>query len=194
MVTEVGHERQSRATRRDGERCRRFAMHGTSVCFRHGGAAPQVKAAAERRQAEAEANKLLGSIWRTEAEPVRDPITALQQLAGQLQHAVNALGTRLDVAELDGPTALAWSRVTREFRQALEGLERLNLDGRQLELEQAQAATVVAAVGAALDEVADVLTGAHRDRFLNRFLVGIGREPLWSTDDDPPTVVRGELG
>jgi hypothetical protein len=44
----VGH-------RKDGARCRRSANHGTTVCNSHGGAAAQVKVAAARREADAEA-------------------------------------------------------------------------------------------------------------------------------------------
>jgi hypothetical protein len=37
------------AHRTNGEPCRAFAMHGGRVCVAHGGAAPQVKLAAEER-------------------------------------------------------------------------------------------------------------------------------------------------
>jgi hypothetical protein len=32
-----------------GQRCRRFAIHGGFVCIKHGGSAPQVRRAADRR-------------------------------------------------------------------------------------------------------------------------------------------------
>lgn len=38
-----------RATRRDGTPCGAYAIRGGTVCRMHGGAAPQVKAAAARR-------------------------------------------------------------------------------------------------------------------------------------------------
>ncbi len=42
--------RRCRATsKRSGERCRRLAIPGGAVCVMHGGAAPQVAAAAQRR-------------------------------------------------------------------------------------------------------------------------------------------------
>ena len=41
--------RKCRATNRQGNPCRQPAIPGGTVCFYHGGAAPQVKAAAERR-------------------------------------------------------------------------------------------------------------------------------------------------
>ena len=41
--------RKCRATNRSGNPCRQTAIPGGTVCVYHGGAAPQVKAAAERR-------------------------------------------------------------------------------------------------------------------------------------------------
>lgn len=47
---------QCKATsRRSGNRCQQWAMHGGVVCHMHGGKAPQIKKAAERRVALAEA-------------------------------------------------------------------------------------------------------------------------------------------
>jgi hypothetical protein len=43
------HERQCTAHARSGNRCKRYAAAGTTVCRMHGGAAPQVQAAAKRR-------------------------------------------------------------------------------------------------------------------------------------------------
>jgi hypothetical protein len=44
--------RQCTAKSRTGNRCKRYAVRGMTVCRFHGGAAPQVKKAAERRLAE----------------------------------------------------------------------------------------------------------------------------------------------
>ena len=51
------------ARKRNGEPCRAMAARGANVCRVHGGSAPQVKAAAQRRIAnalEAAATRLLG--------------------------------------------------------------------------------------------------------------------------------------
>lgn len=44
---------------RSGEQCRASAVHGATVCAAHGGRAPQVKAAAKRRLANAKALQFL---------------------------------------------------------------------------------------------------------------------------------------
>lgn len=62
------------ATNRSGERCKLPAMKGGKVCRSHGGAAPQVKAAAKRRLEEAAdrmAKSLLGIATSAESESVR---------------------------------------------------------------------------------------------------------------------------
>src|SRR5262245_60463534 len=65
-------------------------MHGTTVCRAHGGASPQVRAAAKRRLAEAEAAKNAANAYlRLAGEPPADPLTGLKALAARF-HAVEA--------------------------------------------------------------------------------------------------------
>lgn len=169
-----------------GERCKRYAVPGGRVCVMHGGASPQVRAAAARRRAEAEATALLELIWDPEAAPVTDPVSALQALAGRLQHAANVLGARVNTETLDSATAVAWARVLRELRQSLEGMEKLDLAGKHLQLEQAKAEIVVVAFRAALGQLD--LVPADRDRAVRAFLEALGRGV-----PEAPTTVRGEL-
>ena len=173
------------AHKRSGRPCGNDPMRGQRVCRMHGGMTPVALAAAEERLAEARAVAVIEAVWRPDAEPVTDAVVALQQLAGQLQHAVNVLGARVDVAGLEGAAATAWTRVLRELRQVLEGMERLGLQQRHMELEQDRANVVVAAFLAAL-AVAGLAPGVRSlavDRFLERLgvLVPAG------------TVVRGEV-
>lgn len=61
-------------SKRSGERCQRPAMNGTNVCRNHGGAAPQVRAKAQRRlQAAADnlAKQLLHMATGAESETVK---------------------------------------------------------------------------------------------------------------------------
>jgi hypothetical protein len=62
----MDHPRRCTARRHNGQPCRRYAARGATVCRTHGGAAPQVQAAARRRLQQATdalAAKLLGPGW-----------------------------------------------------------------------------------------------------------------------------------
>jgi hypothetical protein len=172
--------------RTTGERCKRRPIPGGTVCVMHGGATPSVRAAAERRRAEQQATALLQVLWDPDAPPITDPVGALQELAGRLRHAANVLGARADTESLDGPTALAWARVIRELRLSLEGMERLDLAGKEIELEQARASMVTMAFRAAIAVVE--LLPADRDLIIRTFL-----ERLGAPVEEPGPVVRGEL-
>ena len=56
-----------RGHRRNGLRCRRWAIRGGFVCPLHGGAAPQVREAARRRLLEIAAYRTLGAWQRSPA-------------------------------------------------------------------------------------------------------------------------------
>jgi hypothetical protein len=195
----MDESRQCRATARSGERCKRAAIPGGRVCVMHGGATPAVRAAAERRRAEAQATALLNAIWDPDAAPITDPVRALQALAGRLQNASDVLGARLDAADadLDGATGMAWARVIRELRLALEGMERLGLAERQIELDQGIAAIVVEAVYLGLGALPELLP-EQRSRFVDAFLTGArivnDRANAGLPLEAPPETVRGELG
>lgn len=145
---------QCRATAKaTGERCRRHAIRGGRVCQVHGGASASVKAAAARRVQEAEAVRALGRIWNPDAAPVTNPVEALARLAGQLQHAVNVLGGRLELESLDGATALAWSRVLRELRQGLVAMEGLGIQQKQVQLSETTGQLLAWVVRTVLDRI-----------------------------------------
>lgn len=181
-------ERRCRATNRSGERCRKHVVPGLRVCRYHGGATKASKAAAARRVAEAEGARLLGAIWNPDAAPVANNVLAMKKLAGQLTHAVDVLGGRLD-GELDGPTASAWARVLGELRRLLLGMERLGLEERHIELQAAQAQIVSQAFQTALAVAGHMLLPAVREEMIQTFL-----EELRAEDARRPEVVRGEVG
>lgn len=187
-VDRDAHPRRCRArSKRSGQQCRAYAVEGMSVCRMHGGSSPQAREAAQRRKAEREATALLQVIWDPDAAPITNPVEALQKLAGQVQHAVNVLGAMLQNADLDGPTAAAWARAMRELRQVLEGMERLDLAGKHIELQQQQAQIVTSAFVAACEVVQ--LLPADKSAMVRAFLLGLGRDP----DRPALDVVRGEV-
>lgn len=79
MTSEVGQAKRCTAkSTRSGEGCRAWAMHGQAVCVTHGGNAPQSRAAAQRRLAEAEAAKSLSKFG---VESIDDPGAELLAIA-----------------------------------------------------------------------------------------------------------------
>jgi hypothetical protein len=145
------------AKTRPGERCRKNPHPGATICTNHGLTAAG-RAAAEQRQVEAEAVKVIGRLWNPDAVPVTNAVDAMQKLAGRLGHACEVLGHRLESGEpcsvcgrgdlqLDSAAAAAWLRILRENRQLLVDMERLGIAQRFVQLEQDRVRLVAAAVG-----------------------------------------------
>lgn len=72
--------RQCTAHTSRGTRCRRPAMHGTTVCQSHGGRAPQVRAKALQNVLEARIN---GELARMEITPVDSPAETIKHVVGE---------------------------------------------------------------------------------------------------------------
>lgn len=187
------HARRCKATTRSGKQCRAYAVADQRVCRMHGGSSPQARAAAQRRRAEREATALLGLVWDPDAAPVTDPVASLQRLAGRLEHAANVLGARIDTAGLDESTGGAWLRVLRELRQALEGMERLDLHSKVVQLEQDKADLVTGAFLAAIDVLQ--LPPGDRSLSIRTFLVGLGSDPakVDRLASGRPEILAGEI-
>jgi hypothetical protein len=134
----------------------------------HGGASPGARAAAARRREEIAAKALLGLVWDPDAAPITNPIDGLQRLSGRLEHAVDVLGGRLAGDGLDGAAAVAWVKVLGELRRALDGMARLGIAERHVELEKARAEMVTTAFLAAIGVVQ--LLPADRDLMVRTFL------------------------
>jgi hypothetical protein len=175
---------------RAGQQCGRNPMRGTTVCRAHGGASPQVKAAAEQRQASAAAERAVSQlVWRglADASPVKDPVDLLARLAGVLEHAVDVMGTRLNdlqgkvgagehLTQLRAEVVLL-EKLLGHLRAVARDLAALGIAERQVELAAGQADIVVAAVRAGLAALGPELLPDQRDVFLRAFLahlVGAG--------------------
>lgn len=151
-------KRQCTGHKPDGERCRRSASKGTTVCASHGARAPQVKAAAQRRLTEDAAARELA---RLDLEPMADPLSQLALLAAQaawwkdrMAERVNGL-LDLRYESADGAEQLRaevalWERALDRTEKFCVSMARLNIDERLAEISQAQGRMIVSFVMAAL--------------------------------------------
>lgn len=82
---------------RSGERCRKSPMNGATVCRNHGGATPQVRAAAARRLTVAKVLADAEAVLAHEGvEAVADPVEALARLAAEADAFKSALAARVN--------------------------------------------------------------------------------------------------
>ncbi len=158
----------------------------------HGGATPAVRAAAERRRAEAEATALYDQVWKHDAAPVSDPVMALQRMAGQLEHAMNVLGAMVNATTVDSPASLAWARVVRESRQLLVDMGRLGIASRAVEIQQQQADLMLGWLTLAFEAgTARGVTESQRTAMVEAFLGAMRRSRVEARAE--LVVVRGEV-
>lgn len=149
-----------------GDRCRRRAVPGATVCPMHGGAAPQVKAAAARRVADGEAAALLASLLPADAAPVTNVLTELARLAGELVTAreaaasmVRRVDTLTNPTTGDTPAELRlWLLLADRCGRLLADMTRLGIDARHVALSEAQGALIVAVMNGALADLGIPLT------------------------------------
>lgn len=145
------------ARRRDGGACTNPPMSGGERCRMHGGASPQAKTAAVRRQVEGEARALLAELGVT---PVDDPLAALLRLGGQVlawQEATAALVNQLDHIRYQGGSGeqlraevQLYERAMDRAASVLSAIARLRIDERLAEVTQRQAEAVIGAIEAGL--------------------------------------------
>lgn len=154
-MTDLMDGRRCAATsKRTGSRCKRSPVVGGTVCTIHGGAAPQVKAAAERRHAaqalEADARAVLAF---EAVEPIADPVLELAELAAEVRATVRALGQRVNALQDPRYVSPLGTEQTRaeltllgqyqdRLARMLTTLGQLGLDERRVRLTEAQVAGV----------------------------------------------------
>lgn len=194
-VDDQDDDRQCGAKTRSGRPCRAAPMAGQVRCRMHGGAAPQARAAAERRLVRAEADALVTRLLHDpDAPPVTDPLSELTRVAGRLGHAVDVLGARVNALGeqldyMDGTAVRrahvvveAWRDLSAQYQRVLVDMARLDIDGRLVRLADEQARPVVSAFVAAFDALAASVpaVAAYRElaqrTFVTALRVGV-REP-----------------
>lgn len=146
-----------RANKTDGSgRCGNWPRRGSDVCRKHGAGAPQVKAAAARNVAEGEIAKALRRKL-ADATPVTDPLRELQRLAGEAVTWKDTLSAKVD--ELNSfeyiaafgdekvkATVAMFTQAIRACHELLRDMARLNIDERQLKLEEQTVQAIVRAL------------------------------------------------
>ena len=185
---------QCGARTRAGGSCKRAPMAGATRCRLHGGASPQALHAAHLRVVERQA---LAVIDREGIEPMVDPLSALQQLAGEALRLKEYVGERLAALEqlryegrageqLRSEVALFERALDRAQKFALD-LAKLDIDERLVRVSEAQGEMLAQAVMAAL------VTCGLEDRLDLR--AAIADELRLSNTDEPlPTHRRTQPG
>lgn len=176
-----------------GQRCKRRPIPGGRVCVMHGGAAPAVRAAAQQRLAEAEAAAQIEVLWDVSVAPVTDPVGALQRLAGKLEHAGDVLGARVSTTDLDGPTALAFTKILQQLSRSLEVLERLDLATRHVEVQEQQAGLMLAWLQAGVEAGRALADGSSPGEVVDAVLAGFMGAMRRARSLPGGDVVRGEV-
>lgn len=175
-------EKCTATAKRSGRRCTHFPMHGSTVCAQHGGKAPQVMAAAERRVVEAEASAIVRRLLADpDAEPVYDPAWELARIAGRMGNAVDVLGDRVNELDLAGRLEYedvnmvrrlhvlveAWERLMVEYRKTLTDMTRLGIEARTAgRLEERVVEVHGEALGRVLARIFDALKLSGEQRAL----------------------------
>lgn len=150
---------------------------GTGYCKLHGGSTPNQVKAAERRQAEDGARRILADFGT--AAPVSNPLEALAQLAGEIvavKDAFRAMVERLNSVRYstDGGEQLRaevalYERALDRSARILGDIARLGLDERLVKISERQASVVVGALNAALT-AAGVAVGTEQRQLANAVL------------------------
>lgn len=178
------HTRCTAHSKRGNGPCNRWPTRGQDVCHTHGGGSPQAIAKAQERIITEKAEKEIAQLWpglATQA-PVKDPVDLLARTAGALEHMADVVGGRVndlntsiaggkDMTQLRAEIVLL-DRLLDKLLKASEGMARLGIAERHVELEKERAAMVTAAFLGAIAVVQ--LLPADRDLVVRTFLEQLG--------------------
>lgn len=184
MTSDPMAPRCSATSKQTGQQCKQRPVKGGTVCRFHGGAAPQVQAAAETRELEREATETITKLWPglAAASPVKDPVDQMERLAGALTSMLDKVGDKVNgldhlaaghsLTSMRGELVLL-DKVAGHLRQLLADMARLGIAERHVQLEQERAQMVTAAFLAAIAVVQ--LLPADRDLVVRTFLEQLGQ-------------------
>ena len=138
------------ATSRSGDRCKHRPIRGGTVCATHGGSAPHVRAKANERLLE---TKIRGELVSRGWEPVTDPLSAVQDLAGEKLAWLDicrdeiARLTQIDYQDQRGvqdvkPRIALYERAWSDAFQAVAAMVKLGIEARMVERQRSDAAWI----------------------------------------------------
>lgn len=167
MTDDPMEKRQCSAkSKQSGQQCRRVATPGTTVCASHGSKAPQVRAKAAERLAEAAEQKEIRSVLERlgKPTPLGNPVDELLAIGAEarawqvvVRERVADLSSLVtqDVLHVEREKALVgiYERSLDRTSRLLSDLVRLNLDARRLALDEQQTELVFRALSTALGVV-----------------------------------------
>jgi hypothetical protein len=146
------------------ERCQRAATAGTNVCTTHGALAPQVKAAAARRLAEARAREAI-SRMDIDIRPGQDPLTAMESALAEtlaLKDRLRAVVATLEDdqlryagragEQLRGEIS-AYMALLKDVSRQAESMIKLDISERRVRIEEAQALLLVGVIKNVLSDL-----------------------------------------
>lgn len=148
-------------SKRSGNQCRRDAINGATVCQIHGGAAPQVKAAAARRLAERNLNgqigKLLEELRDQPTPPLIDGLEAAVDHCARMVVALrfvatgrDALGVNRFGEQVPDPAVAMYGEWVDRYARATKLALDAGIDERRTRLSELDAGVLFDAIGNAL--------------------------------------------
>lgn len=144
--------------KRPGETCRRFPRKNQKRCDLHGAGSPQAKRKAAEREAEQKIKRTIGQL---EVTPIKDPLTALSELAGEIVAWKDTLA--LHVGELKSygyagehgeqikAAVQLYERAMDRAVTVLDKIARLDIDSRLAAIDERRVDLLERAIDAALN-------------------------------------------
>lgn len=178
MPGEVDPESQCTAhAKHSGERCKRSVVPGTTVCRYHGGLAPQVKAAAERRlELEAARQAMVTYGLPREVEPHEALVEELNRTAGH----VTWLGWSVQLLDENEVADHRWTRLYQEERRHLADVAKTCIAAgvaeRAVRLAEDQAQQLARIVSAILADLGHDLSDERTREIVRLRMLEGGRE------------------